>query len=91
MVGTPYYVAPEIIAEKPYDNSCDMWSAGVIMYILLCGYPPFYGNNKAEIFNKISHCVYSLTTKEWTNVSQQAKDLIVKLIEKEPKKRFKPE
>jgi calcium-dependent protein kinase len=75
-------VAPEILLGKFYNQSCDIWSLGVIMYILLSGYPPFFGNNKQEIFYKIEHCIYSLTTSDWARVSTTAKDLIRKLIEK---------
>jgi len=90
MVGTPYYVAPEVLQGKGYAFSCDMWSLGVILYILLCGYPPFNGQTKQEIFYKIENCIYSLTTSEWSKISDQAKDLIKKLLEKNPSKRFKP-
>jgi calcium-dependent protein kinase len=55
--GTPYYIAPEVI-EGNYDVSCDMWSAGVILYIILCGYPPFYGNNDNEILENVKKGIY---------------------------------
>lgn len=52
-IGTPFYVAPEILNKLPYDEKCDVWSLGILMYILLCGYPPFWGKNDHEIFDKV--------------------------------------
>lgn len=51
-LGTPFYIAPEVLNED-YDEKCDIWSCGVILYILLCGYPPFWGKNEEEIISKI--------------------------------------
>ena len=50
--GTPYYISPEVLTGN-YDVSCDMWSAGCILYILLCGYPPFYGDHNQEILSMV--------------------------------------
>ena len=58
--GTPEYVAPEVISKKPYTNKCDMWSVGVIMYILLCGYPPFGEENSKVLYRKIRVSACSL-------------------------------
>ena len=52
IVGTPYYVAPEVLMGS-YDFSCDVWSLGVILFIMLCGYPPFEGDNNKEIFKRV--------------------------------------
>lgn len=57
--GTPGYVAPEVLAQKPYGKAVDVWSIGVISYILLCGYPPFYDENDANLFAQI------LKGEEW--------------------------
>ena len=68
-----------------------MWSVGVILYILLCGYPPFVGTTRHEIFEKIENCIYSLTSQDWAKVSKPAKDLIRKLIILDDRKRLTPE
>ena len=86
-VGTPYYVAPEVLS-KAYDKSCDMWSIGVISYILLCGYPPFYGDNNTEIFKSVRAGNFSYPSPEWDDISDKAKDFINSLLRKDPKSRL---
>ncbi|OMJ74941.1 hypothetical protein SteCoe_26043 [Stentor coeruleus] len=78
-VGTPYYIAPEILRHQ-YTEKCDIWSAGVIMYILLCGFPPFGGNTDKEILHKVSIGRYSFPSPEWDGISFEAKDLIEKMM-----------
>ena len=85
--GTPYYIAPEVLKEN-YDEKCDIWSCGVIMYILLCGYAPFNGETDEKIFEKIKLGKYTFPKKEWDYVSSEAKDLIKHLLEYNPKKRY---
>lgn len=89
---TPYYVAPEVLGPEKYDKSCDMWSLGVIMYILLCGFPPFYSNHGLAISpgmkKRIRAGQYDFPNPEWKNVSQDAKDLIRGLLRTDPDKRF---
>lgn len=85
-VGTPYYIAPEVIKKK-YDQKCDVWSCGVIMYILLCGYPPFDGDDDDEIMGAILNQDYDFNSEEWKTVSLQAKHLISKMLQKDPSKR----
>ena len=77
--GTPYYISPEVLAGN-YDVSCDMWSAGCMLYILLCGYPPFYGDNNDEILQMVSRGVFDFDGEEWADIDDGAKDLIKKLI-----------
>jgi calcium-dependent protein kinase len=89
-VGTPYYIAPEVI-KKNYDNKCDLWSCGVIMYILLCGYPPFDGDDDQDIMNNVVKCEYTFDSQEWMGVSTDAKNMIKKLLIKDPKKRINAE
>ena len=74
-VGTTFYMAPEVINGK-YDEKCDIWSCGVILYIMLCGKPPFYSSDEEELKEKICSMQYDLNYKEFLNVSQDALDLI---------------
>jgi calcium-dependent protein kinase len=87
IVGTPYYVAPEVL-KGSYDFSCDIWSLGVILYIMLCGYPPFEGDNNKEIFKRVLQQKLEFDPEDWTNISDDAKDLISRMLEKDPAKRI---
>ena len=78
-IGTPYYIAPEVL-NNLYNEKCDMWSCGVIMYILLCGFPPFYGKNDQEIYNSIKSGRFTFKNVIWNSVSVYAKNLIKKLL-----------
>ncbi|EED90520.1 predicted protein, partial [Thalassiosira pseudonana CCMP1335] len=78
--GTPGYVAPEILNGVPYDESADMWSVGVILYILLGGYPPFIEDNQRRLFRKIRKGQYEFHDEYWGTVSEDAKMLISNLL-----------
>ena len=89
--GTPQYVAPEVISGDDtgtYDSLVDLWSAGVVLYILLGGYPPFHDENEPRLFKKIAHGIYDFDDEVWDKVSDEAKDLIKKLLTVEPSKRL---
>ena len=73
--GTPYYIAPEVLRLE-YDYRCDIWSLGVILYVLLSGRPPFYGRDENEIMQNVTKGTYSLEIPELSEVGSQAKDLI---------------
>ncbi|XP_077582160.1 MAP kinase-activated protein kinase 3 [Stigmatopora nigra] len=89
---TPYYVAPEVLGPEKYDKSCDMWSLGVIMYILLCGFPPFYSNTGQAISpgmkKRIRLGQYEFPNPEWAEVSQEGKGLIHQLLKTDPNERM---
>ena len=86
--GTPGYVAPEVLRQKGYGKAVDMWSVGVITYILLCGYPPFYDEDQASLFETIIRGKFEFHTEYWGNISASAKDLIKKLLTVDPAKRL---
>ena len=79
-LGTPYYISPEVLMGR-YDKSCDMWSIGVITYVLLTGEPPFYGINAAALFKKIRTCDFEFSQDVWSTLSREAKRFIEKTIE----------
>ena len=78
-VGTLYYISPEIIKGN-YDEKCDIWACGVILYILLCGYPPFNGSSDKEVYNIITQVKYDFNQPMWKNVSKYAKELIKNML-----------
>ena len=85
--GTAYYIAPEVLKGE-YDEKCDIWACGVIFYILLCGYPPFNGETDDEIYEAVLSGKFQFPEEDWGQVSQDAKDLIKKMLTKDPKKRI---
>eukprot|EP01017_Pseudomicrothorax_dubius_P039474 TRINITY_DN6061_c0_g1_i1.p1 TRINITY_DN6061_c0_g1~~TRINITY_DN6061_c0_g1_i1.p1 ORF type:complete len:191 (-),score=41.86 TRINITY_DN6061_c0_g1_i1:34-606(-) len=87
VVGTALYVAPEVL-KGSYDEKCDEWSLGVVLYVILSGNPPFYAETKREIFKKIESGRYNFEGPEWSRVSSLAKDLIKKLLVVDPKRRL---
>lgn len=89
-IGTPYYMAPEVL-KGAYDESCDMWSIGVITYCLLCGYPPFNAESDQLLFRKIELCDYEFHSPDWDNISEEAKDFIRGLIQPNSRLRMTPE
>ena len=82
-LGTPYYIAPEVLGGE-YDEKCDVWSCGVILYILLCGYPPFNGETDSDIFEAIKVGKYSFPKEDWGRVSPSAKSLVKKMLRFNP-------
>ena len=87
LIGSAYYIAPEVLSRN-YTELCDLWSCGVIMYILLTGRPPFNGSSEEEIMKKIKEGNYDLKKYPWGIISEEAKDLLKGLLQVNAKKRF---
>jgi len=89
--GTPGYVAPEVLNAEGYDKEVDMWSVGVITYILLCGFPPFYSESVPEVFEQIMKAEYDYPEEYWDEISAEAKDFIDHLLVVDVAKRLTAE
>ena len=74
-------MAPEILKNQPYDQSCDMWSVGVILYVMLCGYTPFMEEHQERMFDRIKQGDWKFDPADWGHISQEAKDLISSMLE----------
>ena len=88
--GTPTYVAPEILLETGYGLKVDVWATGVILFILLCGYPPFVSptNDQEELFDAILAGTFEFASPYWDDASESAKDLITLMLHVDPELRF---
>jgi serine/threonine protein kinase len=89
-VGTPGYVSPEVIERRPHGSPVDMWAMGVVLYMLLGGYPPFYepDDNQKAMYRRILAASYEFHPENWSEVSAEAKDLIRKLLVVNPNDRL---
>ena len=86
IVGSAYYVAPEVL-KRNYSNEADVWSAGVILYILLAGVPPFWAQSEQAIFDEVLKGKYDLRSDPWDKISEGAKDVVRKMLVSDPKQR----
>jgi len=87
IAGTPYYMAPEVLNGQ-YDSKCDTWSLGVLLYVFMSGYLPFQGDNRNEVFAKISNAKFHFNHVEFKECSELVLDFIRKLLVVDPKKRL---
>lgn len=87
LVGSPFYIAPEVLAGA-YNQAADVWSAGVILYILLSGMPPFWGKTKSQIFDAVKAADLRFPSGPWDRISEPAKDLIKGMLCTEPSQRL---
>ncbi|KAK4275457.1 hypothetical protein QN277_018537 [Acacia crassicarpa] len=87
IVGSAYYVAPEVLRRR-YGKEIDIWSAGVILYILLSGVPPFWAETEKGIFDAVLEGHIDFESQPWPNISDSAKDLVRRMLTQDPKKRI---
>lgn len=85
--GTPYYIAPEVL-KGSYTTTCDNWSMGIVLYIMLSGKPPFGGKTNKEIIDNVLRGELQFTNPVWENISDQAKDLISQLLNRQADERL---
>ncbi|XP_071264460.1 calcium/calmodulin-dependent protein kinase type II delta 2 chain isoform X2 [Salvelinus alpinus] len=86
--GTPGYLSPEVLRKDPYGKPVDLWACGVILYILLVGYPPFWDEDQHRLYQQIKAGAYDFPSPEWDTVTPDAKDLINKMLTINPGKRI---
>jgi len=87
IAGTLYYMAPEVL-DGEYGHQCDVWSLGVVLYVILVGYLPFTGKDTRDLIRKISDGHVSFPPKDWRNITMDAKDLIKHCLVTDPKERY---
>lgn len=87
-IGTPGYVAPEVVRREAYGPPVDLWSCGVVLYVMLSGRMPFYGKNDVEILRRTADARYSFPDREWASISDGAKSLVKALLQADPTKRL---
>jgi serine/threonine protein kinase len=88
LFGTPEFIAPEVISFEPISFASDMWSVGVITYVLLSGLSPFMGDNDNETYSNITRAEYDFDDDSFDRISDSAKDFITSLLVKRPEKRI---
>lgn len=87
-VSNRTYVAPEILKNVPHDERVDLWSIGVVLFVLLVGYPPFLEDNQSALFEKIRTGTWEFIESDWRHISEDAKDLVRGLLVVDPKERW---
>jgi calcium-dependent protein kinase len=87
VLGSPLYMPPEIVAHESYGSCVDIWSAGVMTYIMLCGRPPFFGNSKDDVYKSIQYDQLKMDSKEWDKISEDAKDFVQLCLNKDKDRR----
>eukprot|EP00798_Chlamydomonas_sp_ICE-L_P014635 gene14635-20669_t len=90
IVGSPYYIAPEVL-KRNYGKEADIWSCGVMLHIMLCGWPPFFGENAQQIFRSIISSPLNLQSSPWPRISDAAKDIVRRMLSRDPRRRLTAE
>ncbi|KAG1671375.1 hypothetical protein FOA52_011872 [Chlamydomonas sp. UWO 241] len=86
-VGSTYYVAPEVLKDRGYGRECDVWSLGVVLFVILSGYAPFEGANEDKVFQAIMYKPLRFADETWNDISGEARDVVSRMLVKDPKRR----